>query len=140
MTYSGPIVLPGLFSTTTGCPQRSCSSLPISRPAMSSGPPGGNGTTSLTGFEGKSCAAALEASASTHRRTAVVRLIVPPRSEDYQSRDYNGPAKVRRGDERNSSPETRSRRGDCRAPLHRRHRRETGERDLRPQQHPPPSL
>src|SRR6267143_1748407 len=84
------MVLPGLFSTMTGCPQRSCNSFPISRPAMSSGPPGGNGTTRRTGFEGNSCAAAIVASVSTHRRTAVVRLMIPPRNEDYQSRDYNG--------------------------------------------------
>src|SRR5258706_5613666 len=75
------MVLPGLFSTMTGCPQRSCSSFPISRPEMSSGPPGGNGTTRCTGFEGKSCAVELVASVNTHTRTAVIRLIVPPRRE-----------------------------------------------------------
>src|SRR5258706_612758 len=65
----------------TGCPQRSCNSLPMSRPEMSSGPPGGNGTTRRIGLEGKSCAVALAASVSPHTRTAVVRLIVPPRRE-----------------------------------------------------------
>src|SRR5882672_3003259 len=104
-TYSGPMVLPGLFSTMTGCPQRSCSSFPISRPAMLSGPPGGNGTTRRTGFEGNSCAVALAANANTHRRTAAVRLMIPPRSEDYQSsasggkrRGYNCPKPIFGGD------------------------------------------
>src|SRR5258706_7727795 len=77
----------------TGCPQRSCSSFPIRRPEMSSGPPGGKGTTRRIGLEGKSCAVALAASASTHRRIAVVRLMIPP-DRDYQTRDYNGPAYV----------------------------------------------
>src|SRR5206468_1066585 len=97
------MVLPGLFSTTTGCPQRSCNSFPISRPEMSSGPPGGKGTTSFTGFEGNSCAAALAASASTHTRTAVVRLMIPPRRETIRApppgesappRGYNCPKPI----------------------------------------------
>src|SRR4051794_39801996 len=49
------MVLPGLFSTTTGWPQRSDRCWPTSRPEMSSGPPGGKGTTIRTGFDGKSC-------------------------------------------------------------------------------------
>src|SRR2546426_1035938 len=84
------MVLPGLFSTMTGCPQWSCSSFPISRPEMSSGPPGGNGTTSLTGLEGKSCAAALQASTSTHRTAAVVRLMIPPRRETIRPSPHWG--------------------------------------------------
>src|SRR6267142_580882 len=66
------MVLPGLFSTSTGWPQRSCNSFPISRPEMSSGPPGGKGTTRCTGFDGNSCAAALAASASTHTRAGTI--------------------------------------------------------------------
>src|SRR6267378_5811933 len=57
---------------------------------MSSGPPGGKGTTSFTGFEGKSCAAALAASASTHRRAAVVRLMIPPRLETIRPSPSGG--------------------------------------------------
>src|SRR5437879_4908967 len=143
-TYSGPIVLPGLFSTMTGCPQRSCSSLPIRRPEMSSGPPGGNGTTSLTGLEGKSCAAALQASASTHRRAAVVRLMIPPRLETIRAPPPGESAPHRaiiaRSHERNNGHWIRSGRGERRAPLHPRHRRETGERDLRPGEHSPPPV
>src|SRR5882762_11437360 len=52
---------------------------------MSSGPPGGNGTTRCTGFEGKSCAVALVASANIHRRTAVVRLMIPPRRKTIRA-------------------------------------------------------
>src|SRR5215470_14813762 len=73
---SGPIVLPGLFSTTTGWPQRSCNSFPIRRPEMSSGPPGGKGTTSRTGFEGNSWAAAVAANAR-NARAAAIRLMRP---------------------------------------------------------------
>ncbi len=43
---------PGLFSTTTGWPQASVSFCATSRPVVSSGPPGGNGTTSFTARAG----------------------------------------------------------------------------------------
>src|SRR6267378_6196932 len=97
------MMLPGLFSTTTGWSQRSCNSFPMRRPEMSSGPPGGKGTTSRTGFKGKSCAAAFAASASTHRRTAAVRLMIPPRRETIRApppgesasdRGYNCPQPI----------------------------------------------
>ena len=43
---------PGLFSTTTDWPHASESFCAMSRPAMSSDPPGGNGTTMRTGLVG----------------------------------------------------------------------------------------
>src|SRR5216683_6567384 len=110
------MVLPGLFSTMTGCSQRSCNSLPISRPAMSSGPPGGNGTTSLTGFEGKSCAAALEASANTHRRTAVVRLMIPPRRKTIRAGTIM--VRLRRGEVMSGTAALRLEAGAVTAGLH----------------------
>src|SRR6266487_2721030 len=69
------MVLPGLFSTTTGWLQRSCNSFPIRRPDMSSGPPGGNGTTSRTGFDGKSWPCASAPAAKSKRATAKPRLM-----------------------------------------------------------------
>src|SRR5262249_39674492 len=59
----------GLFSTTTGWPQRSDRCCPISRPEMSSGPPGGKGTTRCTGFEGYCWADAAAAKAAKSRAT-----------------------------------------------------------------------
>jgi len=43
---------PVLFSTTTGWPSASPSFGPISRAMMSTGPPGGNATSTRTGLEG----------------------------------------------------------------------------------------
>ena len=63
-TKSVPILplAPGLFSTTTGCFQRSASLGWRARARMSMPVPGVKGTTRVTGREGKDCAAAPEAS------------------------------------------------------------------------------
>src|SRR5689334_4193019 len=66
---------PGLFSTTTLWPHASPSFCAIVRPVVSSGPPGGNGTTSFAGFAGNGCAAADSGNAdaaATPRRSAAI--------------------------------------------------------------------
>ena len=50
---------PGLFSTTTGCPRRCCSSGARSLAGTSVRPPGANATTRVTGRLGKSSARAM---------------------------------------------------------------------------------
>ena len=47
-----PPPAPGRLSTTTGWPHASCSFCAMPRPMMSSGPPGGNGTTKRIGLAG----------------------------------------------------------------------------------------
>ncbi len=67
-TASAPMVPPAppRFSTTTGWPSASESLCAMGRAKMSVDPPGGNGTTSFSGFEGQACAALHgEASAMT---------------------------------------------------------------------------
>jgi hypothetical protein len=61
---------PGLFSTMNCCPSSSLSLVPSSRASGSTEPPGGNGTTSLTGFVGHCCAAAGRATAATRAKQA----------------------------------------------------------------------
>ena len=53
-TNSAPITdaAPARFSTTMGCPQRRDSSFDRARAMVSSGPPGGQGTTLRMGFAG----------------------------------------------------------------------------------------
>src|SRR5579871_3217238 len=63
---SVPMVLPGLFSTMTGCFHNCCRVCAISRPEISSGPPGGKGTMRCTGRDGYSSARA----AAVHRAPA----------------------------------------------------------------------
>ena len=59
-TKSAPMVVaaPGLFSITTGWPQRSESFWPTVRATTSVAPPAGKGTISRTGFAGYVCACA----------------------------------------------------------------------------------
>src|SRR5258706_16436628 len=47
---------PPLFSTSTGWPSVSLIRLPTRRATMSVVPPGGNGTSTRTGLDGKGCA------------------------------------------------------------------------------------
>jgi hypothetical protein len=56
-TKSAPTVVPapGLLSITTGWPRLFASASPSARATRSVVPPGGNGTTIVTGFEGQSC-------------------------------------------------------------------------------------
>src|SRR5919108_3469292 len=66
---------PGLFSTSTGLPSETVSFSERMRPMRSSGPPAVNGLTSLTGFDGKACAAACsETSASSSSAARFTRL------------------------------------------------------------------
>src|SRR3954468_11282121 len=77
-TKSAPMFppAPGLFSTTTLCPQRSLNCCASRRPTASSGPPGGNGTISRAGFTGNDCAnAAGNAATHAHATTAVERTV-----------------------------------------------------------------
>src|SRR3954470_93597 len=54
-------VAPGLFSTTTGCPQISDRRPAIDRDSASVAPPAVAGTTIFTGLEGNGCASASDA-------------------------------------------------------------------------------
>src|SRR5262245_22848710 len=85
------MVEPGLFSTTTGWPQRSCSCDPIRRPEMSSGPPGGKGTTSRTGFDGNSCPCPSAQAVRIQSAKATPSLMAPPPREARLSEDGHGP-------------------------------------------------
>src|SRR5262245_41420027 len=68
---------PPTFSITTAWPSAGRIASPIRRAAASVEPPGGNGTTSVTGRFGKPCAAA--APANTHSASAMTgRIILPP--------------------------------------------------------------
>jgi hypothetical protein len=60
-----------LFSTTNGWPNFSCSLGATERAIMSVDPPGGKGTSSVTGFDGHDCAWAPEAAAA---RRSVARM------------------------------------------------------------------
>src|SRR6185369_3924205 len=68
-TASVPMLVPapGLFSTITLVFQTSPSFCAITRPTMSVGPPGGNGTISLTTPLGYSCACAIPAARQNSR-------------------------------------------------------------------------
>ncbi len=69
---------PARFSTTTGCLSRSASFWPTMRAAVSVGPPGGNGTTSLMGLVGQACAmAAVPVRAAKAPTTAAMQVRRP---------------------------------------------------------------
>jgi hypothetical protein len=76
LTPVAPIVpvAPGLFSTTNGCPNFSCSLGAIARASVSVDPPGGNGTTIVTGLVGQ--ASAWVESASDIASAAKMRFIM----------------------------------------------------------------
>src|SRR5438445_434080 len=73
---------PPLFSTTTACPNVSCSLGASERARMSEVPPGGYGTMIRMGFAGQGCAQAAPARASAARPRTMgrnMRSMIPPR-------------------------------------------------------------
>src|SRR5258706_2981139 len=77
-TKSAPIwpLAPGRFSTITGCPQIAASLGSMRRASVSAPPPGGNGTTMRTGFDGNTCARAV-ADARSRTAPASERIFLP---------------------------------------------------------------
>src|SRR5258707_10905860 len=65
---------PGLLSMTKGWPKASCSFCPTRRAAMSVACPGGQGTTTRTGFDGQDCAWAAQPSSAAATSTKILAI------------------------------------------------------------------
>jgi len=67
---------PARFSMTKGCPRISAIFGVTVRATMSVPPPGGNGTMTRIGFDGKFCASAALAASKTARNRCFISLLV----------------------------------------------------------------
>src|SRR5882762_3408328 len=88
-TSSVPMMVlpPGRFSTTTVCPRPFAMCTATTRLVMSAVPPGGNGTTMRSDFEGKVCACAAPISAAAAIETATkIRAFIEWPSDSIQLR------------------------------------------------------
>src|SRR4051812_34777255 len=67
---------PGRFSTITGCPSERCNRSPTALASTSASPPGANGATIFTGFDGYAPCAPLPAAASAAMIAApIIRMV-----------------------------------------------------------------